>query len=95
MSPSTSAIPSAAAPRTRASSVKPRPRARRAYWAYRITGRIAGGGQHTEESEDFRGVIMPQITYRPNDQNELTVYAQFAALDQINVGGGFRPATAR
>jgi iron complex outermembrane receptor protein len=61
------------------------------YWASRITGRIAGGGQHTEESEDFRGVIMPQITYRPNDQNELTVYAQFAALDQINVGGGFLP----
>lgn len=61
------------------------------YWAYRITGRIAGGGQETDYSEDFRGVIMPQITYRPNDQNELTVYAQFAALDQINVGGGFLP----
>lgn len=61
------------------------------YWAYRITGRISGGGQETDYSEDFRGVIMPQITYRPNDQTELTVYAQFAALDQINVGGGFLP----
>jgi iron complex outermembrane receptor protein len=61
------------------------------YWAYRITGRIAGGGQETDYSEDFRGVIMPQVTYRPNDQNELTVYAVFAAMDQVNIGGGFLP----
>ncbi|TSJ61342.1 TonB-dependent siderophore receptor [Starkeya sp. 3C] len=60
-------------------------------WLYRLTGRIAGGDQHTDYSHDFRGVFMPQITYRPSQQTELNVYAQIAALDQVNVGGGFLP----
>ncbi|GLK83137.1 TonB-dependent siderophore receptor [Ancylobacter defluvii] len=60
-------------------------------WMYRITGRIAGGDTYTDYSNDLRGVIMPQVTYRPSQQTEVTVYAQIAALDQVNVGGGFLP----
>lgn len=60
-------------------------------WLYRLTGRIAGGDQHTDYSHDFRGVFMPQLTYRPSQQTEITVYAQIAALDQVNVGGAFLP----
>ncbi|MCK0195817.1 TonB-dependent siderophore receptor [Ancylobacter sp. 6x-1] len=60
-------------------------------WMVRVTGRIAGGDQYTDESHDFRGVVMPQITYRPSKETELTVYAQIAALDQVNVGGSFLP----
>ncbi|GAB4064392.1 TonB-dependent siderophore receptor [Ancylobacter sonchi] len=60
-------------------------------WLYRLTGRIAGGDTYTDYSNDLRGVFMPQITYRPSQQSEITVYAQIAALDQVNVGGGFLP----
>lgn len=60
-------------------------------WLYRLTGRIAGGDQPTDYSNDLRGVFMPQLTYRPSQQTEVTVYAQIAALDQLNVGGGFLP----
>lgn len=60
-------------------------------WAYRVTGRIAGGGAATDYTEDFRGTIMPQITYRPSEQTKINVYAQFSALDQVHTGNGFLP----
>lgn len=60
-------------------------------WSYRVTGRVSGGDQFTDVSEDFRGVIMPQLTYQPNDGTRLTLHGQYAALDQIHIGGGFLP----
>ncbi|HEY9212788.1 MAG TPA: TonB-dependent siderophore receptor [Ancylobacter sp.] len=60
-------------------------------WAYRVTGRIAGGDATTDYTEDFRGTIMPQITYRPSEQTKINVYAQFSALDQVHAGNGFLP----
>lgn len=60
-------------------------------WAYRITGRLAGGDYYTDYGEDLRGTIMPQITYRPSEQTKINVYAQFSALDQTHTGNGFLP----
>ena len=60
------------------------------HWSYRITGRIAGGDQYTDVSEDFRGSIAPQITYRDSD-TRLTLHGHYSALDQIHIGGGFLP----
>ncbi len=60
-------------------------------WSWRFTGRIAGGDQYTDYSEDLRGTVLPQITYKPNDATTLTLYAQYSALDQIHIGGGFLP----
>jgi iron complex outermembrane receptor protein len=60
-------------------------------WSYRFTGRISGGDQYTDYSEDFRGSLLPQLTYQPTDETKVTVYAHYSALDQVHVGGGFLP----
>lgn len=60
-------------------------------WSTRLTGKISGGDQYTDYSKDFRGVIMPQITYQPTGATRFTAYGMYAALDQVHVGGGFLP----
>lgn len=58
---------------------------------YRVTGKVAGGDTYTDFSEDLRGMILPQITYAPDDATSLTVYALLQGLDQVHVGNGFLP----
>jgi iron complex outermembrane receptor protein len=60
-------------------------------WSTRLTGKLSGGDQYTDYSKDFRGVIMPQISYQPNGATRFTAYGMYAALDQVHVGGGFLP----
>lgn len=58
---------------------------------YRVTGKIAGGDNYSDYSEDLRGFIMPQVTFAPDDATSLTLYAMASALDQVHVGNGFLP----
>ncbi|KQV44615.1 MULTISPECIES: TonB-dependent siderophore receptor [unclassified Rhizobium] len=58
---------------------------------YRITGKIAGGDNYTDYSEDLRGFLLPQITYAPDDATSLTVYALASDLDQTHIANGFLP----
>ena len=58
---------------------------------YRVTGKLAGGDQATKYSEDFRGGILPQLTWTPDDATKLNVYAFYTAMDQVHVGNGFYP----
>lgn len=58
---------------------------------YRLTGKIAGGDNYSDFSEDLRGFIMPQITYAPDEGTSLTVYGYLSGLDQVHVGNGFLP----
>lgn len=60
-------------------------------WSTRLTGRLSGGDQYTDVSKDFRGFILPQITYQPTGATRFTAYGYYQALDQIHVGGGFLP----
>jgi iron complex outermembrane receptor protein len=60
-------------------------------WSFRFTGRVAGGDQYTDVSEDLRGVVMPQITFQPSAATKFTLYGSYAALDQVRVGGNFLP----
>ncbi|MBA8879992.1 TonB-dependent siderophore receptor [Phyllobacterium myrsinacearum] len=60
-------------------------------WTYRFTGRIAGGEQQTDFAKDFRGSVMPQITYEPSADTKINVFGQFSALDQTHAGGAFLP----
>ena len=60
-------------------------------FAYRVTGKIAGGDNYTDYSRDFRGAIMPQLTWKADDTTKLTVYGYYSALDQVHVGNGFYP----
>ncbi|WEX76392.1 TonB-dependent siderophore receptor [Sinorhizobium numidicum] len=58
---------------------------------YRLTGKIAGGDNYSDFSEDLRGFILPQVTYAPHDATSLTVYGLLQGLDQVRVGNGFLP----
>ncbi|MFB2552832.1 TonB-dependent siderophore receptor [Ensifer soli] len=58
---------------------------------YRVTGKIAGGDNYSDYSEDLRGFIMPQVTFAPDAATEVTVYALLSGLDQTHVGNGFLP----
>lgn len=60
-------------------------------WSTRLTGKLSGGDQYTDVAKDFRGTIMPQITYQPTGATRITAYGVYSALDQIHVGGGFLP----
>lgn len=60
-------------------------------WKYRVTGKVSGGDNYTDYSEDLRGFIMPQITFEPDAQTSATVYGYFSALDQVHIGNGFLP----
>ncbi len=60
-------------------------------WTYRVTGKVAGGDNYSDYSEDLRGFLMPQVTYSPDDATSLTVYAIASSLDQTHVGNGFLP----
>lgn len=60
-------------------------------FSYRLTGKLSGGDQYTDYSEDLRGGIMPQFTWQPDDATKLNVYGFYSALDQVHVGNGFYP----
>lgn len=60
-------------------------------WKYRVTGKVSGGDNYSDYSEDLRGFIMPQVTFEPDAQTSATVYGYFSALDQVHVGNGFLP----
>ncbi|PWV95639.1 iron complex outermembrane receptor protein [Hoeflea marina] len=58
---------------------------------YRLTGKVSGGDNYSDFSEDLRGFVMPQVTYSPDAATSLTVYGYFSGLDQVHVGNGFFP----
>lgn len=60
-------------------------------FTYRITGKLAGGDQSTKYSEDLRGGLLPQLTWSPDEDTKLNVYAFYTAMDQVHVGNGFYP----
>ena len=43
-------------------------------WKYRVTGKVSGGDNYTDYSEDLRGFIMPHITFEPDAQTGATLY---------------------
>jgi len=58
---------------------------------YRLTGKISGGDNYSDYSEDLRGFLMPQLTITPDASTSLTVWGYAGALDQVHVGNGFFP----
>ncbi|MGN7295093.1 TonB-dependent siderophore receptor [Rhizobium sp. SAFR-030] len=58
---------------------------------YRLTGKIAGGDNYSDFSNDFRGFIMPQLTIAPDEATKVTLWGSFSGLDQLHGGGGFFP----
>jgi iron complex outermembrane receptor protein len=58
---------------------------------YRLTGKIAGGNEYSDFSHDFRGFIMPQIEFSPDESTKLNVWAMASGLKQLHTGNGFLP----
>lgn len=58
---------------------------------YRLTGKVVGGDNYSDFSEDLRGFIMPQLTITPDDATSLTVWGYLGGLDQVHTGNGFFP----
>nr|WP_262269197.1 TonB-dependent siderophore receptor [Microvirga sp. HBU65207] len=56
-------------------------------WSYRLTGKMSGGGWETEKADDFRGVIAPALTFRPDAGTEVTVLASYQQMDLMHTGG--------
>ncbi|UVF21966.1 TonB-dependent siderophore receptor [Microvirga terrae] len=56
-------------------------------WSYRLTGKMSGGGWETDKADDFRGVIAPALTFRPDAGTELTVLASYQHMDLMHTGG--------
>lgn len=62
-----------------------------ANWKYRVTGKIAGGDNYEDYSRDFRGAIMPQVTWEPSAATSVTGYVYFSGLDERHSSNGFLP----
>jgi iron complex outermembrane receptor protein len=60
-------------------------------FSYRVTGKVAGGDGETDYSHDFRGAIMPQVSWSADDTSKVTVWGYYSALDQVHTGNGFYP----
>lgn len=59
--------------------------------AYRMTGKIAGGNGYTDYQDGWRGIISPSITWKPDEQTALTVYANLTYIDENHNGDNFLP----
>jgi len=59
--------------------------------AYRLTGKISGGGYQTDYSEDLRGVVQGSVELNPTDATSLTVYANYQNIDLTHTSTGFLP----
>jgi len=59
--------------------------------AYRLTGKISGGGWETEDAEDLRGVIAGSVAFEPTDATSLTLYGTYQNVDLEHTSTGFLP----
>lgn len=60
-------------------------------FAYRLTGRVAGGDGATDFADGFRGTLAPSLTYAPNDRTSITVLSDYTFIDETHNGGAFLP----
>ncbi|MBP1853027.1 TonB-dependent siderophore receptor [Rhizobium halophytocola] len=55
----------------------------------RLIGKIEGGD--TDNGDEFRGVVAPQVTWSPDEATKLTLYGYYSYLDQQVGSNGFLP----
>lgn len=61
--------------------------------AYRLTGKLSGGGWETDDASDLKGSVLGSVTWAPTEQTSLTVYGQYQAGDLDHTSTGFLPYT--
>lgn len=59
--------------------------------AYRVNGRVAGGNTYSDFQDGWRGFISPSLTWKPNEETSLTIFANYSHIDENHNGGSFLP----
>lgn len=59
--------------------------------AYRLTGKLSGGGYETDQAEDLRGVVQGSVELNPTDATSLTLYGSYQNIDLTHTSTGFLP----
>lgn len=59
--------------------------------AYRLTGKLSGGGWQTEGAEDLRGSVLGSVQFTLDEQTSVTVYGGYQAADLDHTASGFLP----
>lgn len=59
--------------------------------AYRLTGKLSGGGWETDEARDLRGNVAASATWTPTEATALTVYGAYQNVDLVHTSTGFLP----
>ncbi|UIJ72142.1 TonB-dependent siderophore receptor [Aurantimonas sp. HBX-1] len=56
-------------------------------WSYRLLGKLKGGETDTDYADNFRGFIAPNLTWSPDADTRLNLYATYQYDDQRHVNG--------
>lgn len=59
--------------------------------AYRLTGKLSGGGWETKEAKDLRGVLQGSVKVEPTADTSLTLYGTYQNVDLTHTSTGFLP----
>jgi len=59
--------------------------------AYRLTGKVSGGGWETKNAWDLKGSLLGSVTWTPDAATELTVYGQYQSGTLDHTSTGFLP----
>jgi len=59
--------------------------------AYRVTGKVSGGGWETEDAQDLRGNILGSVKWSPTADTSLTLYGSYQNVDLDHTSTGFLP----
>ena len=59
--------------------------------AYRLTGKLSGGGFQTKQANDLRGVVQGSVKVSPTPDTDLTLYANYQNIGLTHTSTGFLP----
>ena len=59
--------------------------------AYRLTGKLSGGGYETKEAKDLRGVVQGSVKVSPSADTDLTLYGSYQRVGLTHTSTGFLP----
>lgn len=59
--------------------------------AYRLTGKVSGGGWETRNAWDLKGSLLGSVTWTPDAATSLTVYGQYQNGSLDHTSTGFMP----
>ncbi|MEM8700666.1 MAG: TonB-dependent siderophore receptor [Pseudomonadota bacterium] len=58
---------------------------------FRVTGRLQGGNGYFDFQEGLRGSVSPSLTWRPNQETNLTLLTNVTIIDEIHGAASFLP----